>query len=120
MLTRAAFLLSVISPATRVSYTQTIRRHIMTSAQSLPEWFESHINDIYGAHDEAARVAALDSFMAPTASVKHNEETLDAQEKRRRVLAQTAASSQTSVKWEGVEETSPVRNNLPLRRPYLS
>ncbi|KAI0031613.1 hypothetical protein K488DRAFT_71258 [Vararia minispora EC-137] len=79
----------------------------MSSAQSLPEWFQSRINTIYTASDDAARTAALDALLSPAVSVQHNEETLDAQEIRQRVHAQTAASARTDVKWNRAEETSP-------------
>jgi len=81
----------------------------MSAPSSLPEWFKARINAIYSVEDEASRNAALDSFFGSSASVQQNDETLEVQEKRRRIQSTTAASAGTDVKWDNIEETDSVR-----------
>ena len=80
-----------------------------TTAQSLSDWFKTRVNAFYAATDESALNIALDALFSSNASVQHNDDTIGVEENRRRMLAQTAASSRVDVKWERIEETAPVR-----------
>ncbi|KZV76844.1 hypothetical protein PENSPDRAFT_679860 [Peniophora sp. CONT] len=79
----------------------------MSTNQSLPQWFQSRVSAVYDAPDESSRSAALDALLAPQVNVLHNGETKDVEDKRHRVMSQTAASSKIDLKWEKVEESAP-------------
>ncbi|VDC03747.1 unnamed protein product [Peniophora sp. CBMAI 1063] len=79
----------------------------MSTAQSLPAWFQSRVAAVYDAPDESSRSAALDALLGPEVNVLHNGEKKDVADKRHRVMAQTAASSKIDLQWEKVEESAP-------------
>jgi len=79
----------------------------MSASLSNTEWFKSRLEAVYAAKDEDARNAALDAILAPNIQVQHNDETLDAAQKRSQMLATTAAAAHVDIKWENLVETSP-------------
>lgn len=110
---RATILLALVPTTTPPFTTLSSRIHtIMSTSQSLPQWFQSRLSAVYDASDESSRSAALDALLAPQVNVSHNGEPEDVADRRHRIMSQTAASSRIDLKWGNVEESAPVRNTV--------